>query len=178
MVREFGLSEKQRKAISEYSEALGENYVRTKAELVREQPRRNGAGALLAALRDDWQPAVTTEDGQMRHIKDLLDQATETLAIRTNTVISASTKAAIEFDFEFETFGEKKLCEMLIAAESFVSDMAIGRAPRWLSFLGQSGTGKTHLARRISKFFKARVIDHRSGNRRAPEQKRRIHWMA
>jgi DNA replication protein DnaC len=69
-------------------------------------------------------------------------------------VISASTKAAIEFDFEFETFGEKKLCEMLIAAESFVSDMAIGRAPRWLSFLGQSGTGKTHLARRISKFFR------------------------
>jgi chromosomal replication initiation ATPase DnaA len=77
------------------------------------------------------------------------------LATPTNIVIPASTRAAIEFDFEFETFGEKKLCEMLTAAKDFVRDMTIGAAPRWLSLLGWSGTGKTHLARGISRFFKA-----------------------
>ena len=91
----------------------------------------------------------------MQHIKHLLEQEIETLATPTNIVIPASTRAAIEFDFEFETFGEKKLCEMLTAAKDFVRDMAIGAAPRWLSLLGWSGTGKTHLARGISRFFKA-----------------------
>ena len=70
-------------------------------------------------------------------------------------MISASTRAAIEFDFGFETFGEMKLCEMLNAAKDFIRDMAIGAAPRWVSLLGLSGTGKTHLARGISRFFKA-----------------------
>jgi DNA replication protein DnaC len=70
-------------------------------------------------------------------------------------VISASTRAATEFDFRFETFGEKKLREMLAAAQDFVRDMATGAPPRWLSLLGRSGTGKTHLARGISRFFKA-----------------------
>jgi DNA replication protein DnaC len=89
----------------------------------------------------------------MQHIKDLLDQATGTLVTQTNTVISASTRAAIEFDFRFETFGEKKLCEMLAASQEFVRDMATGGSPRWLSLLGWSGTGKTHLARAIARFF-------------------------
>jgi DNA replication protein DnaC len=92
---------------------------------------------------------------QMQHIKHLLEREIETLETRTNTVISASTKAASEFDFGFETFGEMKLCEMLNAAKDFIRDMAIGAAPRWVSLLGWSGTGKTHLARGISRFFKA-----------------------
>ena len=57
----------------------------------------------------------------MQHIKHLLEQEIETLATPTNTVIPASTRAAIEFDFGFETFGEKKLCEMLAAAKDFVA---------------------------------------------------------
>jgi len=91
----------------------------------------------------------------MQHIKHLLEQEIETLATPTNTVIPGSTRAAIEFDFGFETFGEKKLCEMLGASKDYVREMGIGAAPRWLSFLGWSGTGKTHLARGISRFFKA-----------------------
>src|SRR5258708_12882523 len=91
----------------------------------------------------------------MQHIKDLLDQGIGTLVTPTNIVITASTRAATEFDFRFETFGEKKLCEMLAAAQDFVRDMATGAAPRWVSLLGRSGTGKTHLARGISPFFKA-----------------------
>jgi DNA replication protein DnaC len=70
-------------------------------------------------------------------------------------VISANTAAASEWDFEFQTFGEAKLSEMLGAAKDFIRDMAIGTAPRWLSFLGRSGAGKTHLARSITRFFKS-----------------------
>ena len=102
----------------------------------------------------------------MQHIKRLLEQEIETLATPTNIVIPASTRAAIEFDFGFETFGEKKLYEMLAAAKDFGREMGIGATPRWLSFLGWSGTGKTHLARGISRFFKASAsvyIDRETG---------------
>ena len=61
LVQEFGLSTKQRHAVSKYFDSQGENYVRSKAEIVRSQPLRNSAGALLAALRDDWQPPVATK---------------------------------------------------------------------------------------------------------------------
>jgi hypothetical protein len=37
-----------------------------------------------------------------------------------NTVISANTRAAIEFDLGLETFGEKKVYEMLAASQDFV----------------------------------------------------------
>ena len=58
LATEFGLSKKQRQTVSEYCESRGQEYVRAKAEIVRSQPRRNAAGALLAALRDDWQPPL------------------------------------------------------------------------------------------------------------------------
>jgi hypothetical protein len=58
LVREFGVSDKQPQAVSEYCNSRGEEYVRSKADIVRSRPRRNCAGALLTALRDDWRPAV------------------------------------------------------------------------------------------------------------------------
>jgi hypothetical protein len=61
LVRESGLSQKQRKVVTEYLDSRGEEYVRSKAEIVRAQPLRNAAGALMAALRDDWQPPVATK---------------------------------------------------------------------------------------------------------------------
>jgi len=71
----------------------------------------------------------------MQHIKHLLEQEIETLATPTNTVISASTRAAIEFDFGFETLGEKKLCEMLSAAKDYIREMGSARLrdgfPSW-----------------------------------------------
>ena len=91
----------------------------------------------------------------MQHVRDLLEREIETLATRTNTVISANTAAASNWDFGFQTFDEAKLSEMLDAAKDFIRDMGLGTSPRWLSFLGQSGTGKTHLARSISRYFKA-----------------------
>jgi hypothetical protein len=57
---EYGLSGKQRQTVSEYCDLKGEEYIRSKLEIVRAQPRENAARALLAALRDDWQPPVST----------------------------------------------------------------------------------------------------------------------
>jgi len=56
--RLYGLSKSQRDAVATFIGSHGESYVRAKWEIVRSQPRRNGAGALLAALRDDWQTPV------------------------------------------------------------------------------------------------------------------------
>lgn len=46
---------------------------------------------------------------------------------------------------------------MLSEARRFCAEMAQGMRPRWLSLLGQPGTGKTHLAKRIYAFFEAQV---------------------
>jgi hypothetical protein len=59
LVREFRLSDKQWRAVGEYRDARGIEYLRSKAEIVRSQLRRNCAGALMAALRDDSQPPVS-----------------------------------------------------------------------------------------------------------------------
>jgi hypothetical protein len=58
---EYGLSRKQRQTVSDYCDLKGEEYVRSKLEIIRAQSCRNAAGALLASLRDDWQPAVSTK---------------------------------------------------------------------------------------------------------------------
>jgi hypothetical protein len=55
---EYGLNAKQQDVLIGYITSRGEEYVREKAQVVRRAPRRNAAGALLAALRDDWQPPV------------------------------------------------------------------------------------------------------------------------
>ena len=61
LAREYGLSQMQRKVLSEFSDSRGEEYVREKVQIVRAQPRQNAGRALMAALRDDWQPPVTTK---------------------------------------------------------------------------------------------------------------------
>jgi helix-turn-helix protein len=59
LTAEFALSNKQREAVREYCSSHGIEYVDSKVDIVRMQPRRNAAGALLAALRDDWQVPVS-----------------------------------------------------------------------------------------------------------------------
>jgi helix-turn-helix protein len=58
LVAEFGLSGKQRNTLMGYIRSAGEGYVRTKARIVRSEPRCNAAKAFLAALRDDWQMPI------------------------------------------------------------------------------------------------------------------------
>jgi hypothetical protein len=66
LAREFGLSSKQRQRVTEFFESHRQGYVRSKADVVRSEPRRNAAGALLAALRDDWQPICPGESSRGR----------------------------------------------------------------------------------------------------------------
>jgi len=95
---------------------------------------------LLAALRDDWQPVVATEAQTDATHKRPVRSGNRNIG--NSNEISANIRAAIEFDFGFETFGEKKLCEMLADSWDFVRDITTGAAQRWLSLLGLSGTGK------------------------------------
>jgi hypothetical protein len=59
LTAEFALGNKQGDAVREYCNSLGIEYVDAKADIVRMQPRKNAAGALMAALRDDWRAPVT-----------------------------------------------------------------------------------------------------------------------
>jgi hypothetical protein len=75
---EFGLSSNQRQRVTEFGESHGQGYVRSKAEIVRSEPRKNAAGALLAALRDDWQPPVPVSpvvDTEVEHLASSDDLA-------------------------------------------------------------------------------------------------------
>ena len=61
LTAEFALSPRQRQGVREYCDSRGIDYVSAKAEIVRSQPRKNPPGALLAALREDWQAPVSTD---------------------------------------------------------------------------------------------------------------------
>lgn len=52
----YGLSQVQAKKVRTYVHSKGMAYVREKMAIVDREPRTNLARALLAALRDDWQP--------------------------------------------------------------------------------------------------------------------------
>jgi plasmid replication initiation protein len=54
----FGLNETQRKKVHAYVVERGAAYLHEKLVVVTQEPRKNSAKALLAALRDDWKPAV------------------------------------------------------------------------------------------------------------------------
>jgi hypothetical protein len=55
----MGLSKSQCDTVVGYVLSHGQKYVRAKAQIVQSKSIRNRAGALLAALRDDWQPSTT-----------------------------------------------------------------------------------------------------------------------
>jgi hypothetical protein len=60
LLAEFGpFNSKQRKNLANAYER-DPDYVMCKAEIVRSEPRKNLARALIAALRDNWQPAQST----------------------------------------------------------------------------------------------------------------------
>lgn len=62
--------------------------------------------------------------------------------------------AIMEAFDDFQTLGDPELEKALREAKQFCREMASGDKPaRWLTLLGQSGTGKTMLAKRISRFF-------------------------
>ena len=60
----FGLNETQRQKVHSYVVERGAAYLHEKVAVVVQEPRKNSAKALLAALRDDWKPAVEIKRGQ------------------------------------------------------------------------------------------------------------------
>jgi hypothetical protein len=61
-----------------------------------------------------------------------------------------------DFDWRFDTCGDPELEAMLAACQQFLLEMVNfkrGARPRWLTLTGTSGTGKTHLMRRIFAVF-------------------------
>ncbi len=61
-----------------------------------------------------------------------------------------------KFD-QFQTLNDPQLEQMKDEAASFMDDLFNARTPRWLSFLGNAGAGKTMLAKTIWHLFR----DHR-----------------
>ena len=57
-----------------------------------------------------------------------------------------------EFKIEGDERTRKQLETMVNAAARFILDMRDKLQPRWLSFLGTSGAGKTYLAKRIFRW--------------------------
>ena len=59
-------------------------------------------------------------------------------------------------NFNWKTFGDSKLEKMEAEAGAILADMEADKPPRWLSLLGSSGVGKTHLAKQIYRHATAR----------------------
>ena len=75
----FGLNEVQRKKVESYVAERGGAYLREKLAVVTQEPRKNGAKALLAALRDDWKPAV--EMKKVRRQKKEQEEETKAMSV-------------------------------------------------------------------------------------------------
>ncbi len=66
-----------------------------------------------------------------------------------------------KFNLDFETLGDPKLEGMVAAARAFCADLLSNRGPHWISFLGPSGIGKTHLAKKIGEFYRMQARYYR-----------------
>lgn len=74
-------------------------------------------------------------------------------------MLSAPTTKAprtATIDWKFDTFGEPQLQKVLEAAQGFCNEIHSDLPARWLTILGSSGTGKSHLSKRIYKW----VLDY------------------
>lgn len=60
----------------------------------------------------------------------------------------------LEFEIQGDQRTEAQLTKMIEATARFMKALKSKQSPRWLSFLGTSGSGKTHLARKVWSWFK------------------------
>ena len=54
---------------------------------------------------------------------------------------------------EFQTFGDPKLVNAVNETARFIRAIKDGEEPRWISYVGTSGTGKTYLVKRIMRWL-------------------------
>jgi DNA replication protein DnaC len=60
-----------------------------------------------------------------------------------------------KFDWGYETLGDPEREKMLLAAKRFTSAIEVNEDPHWLTLLGPSGIGKTHLSKRILALWRS-----------------------
>lgn len=89
----------------------------------------------------------------MEPIQNLLPKAAAELTAPPTNVESVSTTTLASFP-GFKTLDDPVLQQMRDAAERFALEMLGHLPPRWISFLGSSGAGKTMLAKWINRVFK------------------------
>jgi DNA replication protein DnaC len=59
------------------------------------------------------------------------------------------TPKSDSYDWAFNTLGDPKLEKVLIAVKEFASGWILKEQGRWLTLSGTTGTGKTHLAKKL-----------------------------
>ena len=57
---------------------------------------------------------------------------------------------------DFKTLGDNKLEAMQNSVAQFMAELIENKHPRWLSLLGSSGTGKTHLTKKLFNEFNSK----------------------
>ena len=94
------------------------------------------------------------EDTTEQEIKDLA--ATLELATRERRKATPEQQEGIrEASFrEFQTLGDPELELILGGFERLCNEMRAGEAPRWLTLIGDSGTGKSMLSEMVHKWAK------------------------
>ena len=79
----------------------------------------------------------------------------------TPTTSTTPTHLSNEFlnTLKFETFNEECLIKAKEEAAQYISEIDRNETPRWISFVGKSGTGKTFIAKQIYKFILERIAE-------------------
>lgn len=67
------------------------------------------------------------------------------------------TPVTEKFDWQFKTLNDPALESVLKATKLFASSIQLNATPHWLCLFGKSGTGKTHIAKRLLEFWRQRV---------------------
>jgi DNA replication protein DnaC len=84
----------------------------------------------------------------MEHISKYL----ETLPTAAAAAPATRELHSAKIDWGFHTFNEPKLVELQAACQQFCDEIKSGYPPRWLSILGKSGTGKSHMAKKAYRW--------------------------
>lgn len=74
------------------------------------------------------------------------------------TPANTQTSGALMAEWlRLDTHGDHQLEQMVCECGAFANAFRSGESPRWMSILGNTGTGKTHCAKRLWKYMSARL---------------------
>src|SRR5271167_2333991 len=89
----------------------------------------------------------------MKPMDQLVAKSTETLAPTTPATPRIMPTSPNAHPWKFQTLNPQTTA-LLNAAKWFCADIATKQPPYWLCLVGNSGTGKTHIAKAICAWFK------------------------